>query len=198
MSFHLPPRMISLVFAICAAGCIQTGQLDSSASSSGPVENPPARIDPPSLNIDNTQRLDVEMASLARALDTVKRPEKGQSEPTSSDPIRSAGAVVPEAAAEFPSPLPVSTAADAPNVRGVAAPSSADLVDARKEIIAISLARYPGPCPCPYNVMRNNRRCGGNSAWSKPGGLDPICYDSDITTSDLDNYFRRKGRIFQQ
>jgi len=41
----------------------------------------------------------------------------------------------------------------------------------RKAIIADSLAKYPGPCPCPYNVARNGSRCGKRSAYSKPGGL---------------------------
>ncbi|MCB1383247.1 MAG: SH3 domain-containing protein [Notoacmeibacter sp.] len=35
---------------------------------------------------------------------------------------------------------------------------------------------YVGRCDCPYDRMRNGRRCGGNSAYSKPGGRNPICY----------------------
>ncbi len=39
-------------------------------------------------------------------------------------------------------------------------------------------AREPvvGRCDCPYDRMRNGRRCGGNSAYSKPGGRNPVCY----------------------
>jgi hypothetical protein len=33
-----------------------------------------------------------------------------------------------------------------------------------------------GHCDCPYDRMRNGRRCGGNSAWSKPGGRSPVCF----------------------
>lgn len=35
---------------------------------------------------------------------------------------------------------------------------------------------YVGTCDCPYDLMRNGRRCGGNSAYSKPGGRNPQCY----------------------
>jgi hypothetical protein len=53
--------------------------------------------------------------------------------------------------------------------------------EVRKAIIAQSLAGYPGPCPCPYNTARNGSRCGKRSAYSKPGGYEPICYDNDVT-----------------
>jgi hypothetical protein len=48
-------------------------------------------------------------------------------------------------------------------------------------IIRESLAQYPGPCPCPYNVARNGSRCGKRSAYSRPGGYSPVCYESDVT-----------------
>lgn len=35
---------------------------------------------------------------------------------------------------------------------------------------------YVGTCDCPYDRMRNGRRCGGNSAYSRPGGREPVCY----------------------
>lgn len=35
---------------------------------------------------------------------------------------------------------------------------------------------YVGVCDCPYDRMRNGRRCGGNSAYSRPGGRNPVCY----------------------
>ena len=38
-------------------------------------------------------------------------------------------------------------------------------------------------CPCPYDqiVRRNGSvyRCGKTSAWSRPGGEYPTCYESD-------------------
>jgi len=51
----------------------------------------------------------------------------------------------------------------------------------RQAIIRQSLARYPGTCPCPYNIDRAGRSCGRRSAYSRPGGYAPICYDSDVT-----------------
>ena len=58
----------------------------------------------------------------------------------------------------------------------------------RRAIIADSLSRYPGPCPCPYNVARNGSRCGKRSAYSKPGGYSPICYDADITSQMIEQW----------
>lgn len=35
---------------------------------------------------------------------------------------------------------------------------------------------HVGTCDCPYDLMRNGRRCGNRSAYSKPGGRNPQCY----------------------
>lgn len=37
-------------------------------------------------------------------------------------------------------------------------------------------APYVGRCDCPYDLMRNGHRCGGRSAYSRPGGRNPVCY----------------------
>lgn len=58
----------------------------------------------------------------------------------------------------------------------------------RQLLIQRSIAAYIGNCPCPYNVMRNGRRCGGNSAYSKPGGADPLCYESDVSDAMIERY----------
>lgn len=50
-----------------------------------------------------------------------------------------------------------------------------------QEIINRSIRGYSGNCPCPYNYTAAGRRCGGNSAYSRPGGRSPICYASDVT-----------------
>lgn len=65
-----------------------------------------------------------------------------------------------------------------------------DLTDdeIRKLLIQRSIAAYSGNCPCPYSVMRNGRRCGGNSAYSKPGGASPLCYPTDVTAAMIDRY----------
>jgi len=57
--------------------------------------------------------------------------------------------------------------------------------EVRQALIAASLATYPGNCPCPYDVDRAGRSCGRRSAYSRPGGRSPRCYESDITDSDV-------------
>lgn len=58
----------------------------------------------------------------------------------------------------------------------------------RQEIIKESIASYRGNCPCPHNVDRAGRRCGARSAYSRPGGASPICYDKDVTQKMVDDY----------
>jgi hypothetical protein len=55
----------------------------------------------------------------------------------------------------------------------------------KQRIIRESIAAYPGPCPCPYSVMRNGRSCGGRSAYSRPGGAAPICYPADVSQTEV-------------
>jgi hypothetical protein len=58
----------------------------------------------------------------------------------------------------------------------------------RRAIIEQSLASYPGACPCPYTVMRNGRRCGARSAYSRPGGASPVCFEADVTSEMLKRF----------
>lgn len=51
----------------------------------------------------------------------------------------------------------------------------------KQKVIEESIAQYPGPCACPFNHSRNGSSCGKRSAWSKPGGYDPICYADEVT-----------------
>jgi hypothetical protein len=63
--------------------------------------------------------------------------------------------------------------------------------DIRKLLIRQSISEYidnVGPCPCPYNRMRNGRACGKRSAWSKPNGEEPLCYDRDVTAEMIEAY----------
>ncbi|WP_135213196.1 SH3 domain-containing protein [Vitreimonas flagellata] len=64
----------------------------------------------------------------------------------------------------------------------------------RRLIVQESIAHYSGRCPCPYNVMRNGRRCGNNSAYSRPGGASPICYPSDVTEAHVRSFLARRAR----
>ncbi len=63
----------------------------------------------------------------------------------------------------------------------------------KQQIIQQSIASYSGNCPCPYNVARNGSSCGRRSAYSKPGGYDPICYPRDVTPSMVQDFRRRNG-----
>ena len=65
-----------------------------------------------------------------------------------------------------------------------------------EEMIKESIANYPGKCPCPYSIMSNGKKCGKRSAYSKPGGYEPLCYLSDITDIKNDSVdIQQKIRI---
>lgn len=63
----------------------------------------------------------------------------------------------------------------------------------KQAIIKEFIASYRGSCPCPYNVDRAGRRCGARSAYSRPGGASPICYEKDVTQKMVDDYRNRTG-----
>lgn len=63
----------------------------------------------------------------------------------------------------------------------------------RREIIRESIARYSGNCPCPYNRDRAGRKCGGRSAYSRPGGKSPKCYPDDVSDAEVAAYRARRG-----
>lgn len=63
----------------------------------------------------------------------------------------------------------------------------------KQAIIDESIADYRahrGNCPCPYNTDRAGHRCGARSAYSRPGGASPICYDTDVTQKMVEEYRR--------
>jgi hypothetical protein len=47
------------------------------------------------------------------------------------------------------------------------------------------------PCACPEDHARNGSRCGGRSAYSRPGGAMPKCYVSDVTAGEIEAYRKR-------
>jgi hypothetical protein len=54
----------------------------------------------------------------------------------------------------------------------------------REAVIKDSIAAYLAtghPCACPYNLARNGSQCGGRSAYSRPGGAEPLCYPKDVS-----------------
>lgn len=72
---------------------------------------------------------------------------------------------------------------------------AAATIDARIREILIeqSISSYAGNCPCPYNTARNGSRCGGRSAYSRPGGASPLCYPDDVTDAMVRRYRRSHG-----
>ena len=61
----------------------------------------------------------------------------------------------------------------------------------KQDIIGASIAAYSGSCPCPYNTDRRGHRCGARSAYSRPGGAMPLCYERDVTQQMVDDYRKR-------
>lgn len=57
--------------------------------------------------------------------------------------------------------------------------------EVRRYLIQRSIAAYSGSCPCPYNRDRAGRRCGGRSAYSRPGGRSPLCYARDVSDEQV-------------
>jgi len=68
----------------------------------------------------------------------------------------------------------------------------------KQKIIRESLAGYRGNCPCPYNVDRAGRSCGRRSAYSRPGGQQPFCYETDVTKEMVEQYRKRFGQKQQK
>ena len=64
---------------------------------------------------------------------------------------------------------------------------------AKNEIIAESIADYPGVCACPFNQARNGSSCGRRSAWSKAGGYSPICYQNEVTAEMIKEWRERNS-----
>ena len=78
---------------------------------------------------------------------------------------------------------------------GTLAAQNTDLTDPeiRRLLIRQSIASYSGSCPCPYSRTRNGSRCGARSAYSRPGGASPLCYDDDVT-DEMINRYRESNR----
>jgi len=61
----------------------------------------------------------------------------------------------------------------------------------KHRMIEESLSHYPGNCPCPYNLASNGSQCGRRSAYSRPGGYEPLCYESDISDEQAIEWARK-------
>jgi len=63
----------------------------------------------------------------------------------------------------------------------------------RAIIIRESIAQYQAtghPCACPYNRARNGSSCGSRSAYSRPGGAEPLCYPNDVNDTMVETWKR--------
>jgi hypothetical protein len=69
-----------------------------------------------------------------------------------------------------------------------------DLTQVKRWMVQESIANYPGNCPCPYSTDARGRKCGAKSAWSKPGGGSPICFESEVTEGMVREYAERRRR----
>jgi hypothetical protein len=99
----------------------------------------------------------------------------------------SSGWVSGEFLAERP---PSETVTPRPSAPAVAAPAF-DRTRVVQAIIEESIWSTGGSCPCPYNVDRGGRRCGGRSAYSRPGGASPICFPEQVTDRMIQQYLSR-------
>ncbi|GAA4250802.1 hypothetical protein GBZ26_05180 [Azospirillum formosense] len=73
-------------------------------------------------------------------------------------------------------------------VPALARSSATTDAEIRERLVQESIDAYLGSCPCPYSTMRNGRRCGGRSAYSRPGGQSPLCYPDDVPSALIDAY----------
>lgn len=61
----------------------------------------------------------------------------------------------------------------------------------KAKLVRESIASYSLNCPCPYNTDRAGGNCGRRSAYSRPGGRQPLCYETDVTKVMVEQYRRR-------
>jgi len=104
--------------------------------------------------------------------------------------IEENGRPVPSAAAAKSAPA-VSSGAQAPrsgNKSVLSATAIAAILIQESRSAYYATGR---PCACPEDVMRNGRRCAGNSAHSRGGGASPYCYVSDVPISAIEKYQAR-------
>lgn len=70
------------------------------------------------------------------------------------------------------SPVSPADASEAPSAPTVATePAATEPIPIR--------APLTGQCDCPYDQASDGSSCGGRSAYSRPGGRDPICYKDE-------------------
>ena len=88
---------------------------------------------------------------------------------------------------------------DANEKPGGSAPKTRRLTDGevKSRLVQESKASYrvklqrrgkAGACPCPDDTARDGSRCGGRSAYIRPGGEKPLCGPEDVTDEMVLDY----------
>jgi hypothetical protein len=88
---------------------------------------------------------------------------------------------------------------DAKEKPAVSAPKTRRLTDSevKARLVQESKASYraklqrrgkAGTCPCPDDTARDGSRCGGRSAYIRPGGEKPLCGPEDVTDGMVLDY----------
>jgi hypothetical protein len=80
------------------------------------------------------------------------------------------------------------------SVQTSSAYDNTEITTAKRKMITDSISSYSGNCACPYNSTANGSSCGKRSAYSKPGGAAPLCYETDITDAQAAEWLRRNKR----
>ena len=80
------------------------------------------------------------------------------------------------------------------SVQTLSAYDNTEITAAKRKMITESISSYSGNCACPYNSAANGSSCGKRSAYSKPGGAAPLCYETDITDAQAAEWLRRNKR----
>lgn len=64
----------------------------------------------------------------------------------------------------------------------------------RVQLMKASVEGYSGSCPCPENRDSAGRRCGKRSAYNRPGGAEPLCYQKDVTREMIADFRKDAAR----
>jgi hypothetical protein len=115
-------------------------------------------------------------------------PESRQ--PLSLAPPQSVSLTAPPQAVDQPNATPKLT----PKQKAEAALTAAAIAAL---IVAASRQAYYAtgrPCACPDDRMRNGRACGSRSAYSRPGGAQPLCSASDVSAKMIEEYRSKIAR----
>lgn len=109
--------------------------------------------------------------------------------------------IVPEIAARTPAASSDSKAkpTEPPEIKKPKVDTKAALTAAAIAALIVTASRNSyyatgRPCACPDDRMRNGRRCGSRSAYSRPGGAAPLCFLGDVTGEMISAYRKRTNR----